>query len=93
MKLLTSKHDNTKGILLAFEEDDVKTLRLLHDNSLVFGMWMVWFKPEDESKNRLSEDIQPIVTKFPTVRGIAFINVVKGFAPTAIKEINNELGV
>ena len=56
-------------------------------------MWMVWFKPEDESKNRLSEDIQPIVAKFPTVRGIAFINVVKGFAPTAIKEINNELGV
>lgn len=86
MKLLVSKHDNTKGILLAFEDDDVKTLRLLHDNSLVFGMYLVWFKPEEHIVG-LSEQIAPIVIKFPSVRAIAFINVVKGFTPTEAKEI------
>lgn len=86
MKLLVSKHDNTKGILLAFEEDDVKTLHLIHDNSLIFGMYLVWFKPE-EGIVRLSEQIEPIVNKYPSVKAIAFINVVKGFVPTETKEI------
>lgn len=91
MKLLVSKQDNTKAILLAFEEDDVKTLRLLHDNSLVFGMYSIWFRVE--GKMATSEQIRPILEKFPAVKVIAFINVTKGFVPTVTKEISNELGV
>jgi len=95
MKLLISKHDDTKAILLAFEEDDVKTLHILHDNSLVFGMYLVWFRnvTNDESTEKLSEQIQPIVSKYPLVKAIAFLNITKGFVPTETKEINNELGI
>ena len=87
MKLLTSKQDNTKGILLAFGEDDTKTLHLLHDNNMVFGMYLVWFKMDDRPIEKLSEQIQPIVSKFPNVDAIAFLSITNGFVPSTPQEI------
>lgn len=80
MKLLINKSDNKKAIIVAFGEDDIKTLRILHDNKVVFGMWFVWFRQDDRPIEKLDKQIQPIVTKFPSAEGIAFINIVKGFA-------------
>ena len=84
MKLLINKSNPKEAIILAFGEDDIKTLHILNDNSLVFGMYLVWFGANGKP---LSEQIQPIVTKFPSVEGIAFLNMVNGFVPTVPKEI------
>ena len=87
MKLLINKSDNKKGIILAFGEDDIKTLHVLHDNKIVFGMYLVWFRQDDRPIEKLDKQIQPIVTKYPSVEGIAFLSIVKGFVPTTTKEI------
>ena len=87
MKLLISKSNNKNGIILAFGEDDVKTLHILHDNKIVFGMYLVWFRTDDRPIEKLDKQIQPIVTKYPSVEGIAFLSIVKGFVPTETKEI------
>lgn len=87
MKFLTSKSDNKKGIILAFNEDDVKTLQILYKNSLVFGMYLVWFRQDDRPIEKLDKQIQPIISKFPSAEGLAFINIVKGFVPINTKEI------
>ncbi len=82
MKFLISKSNNKSGIILAFGEDDVKTLRLLHANKMVFGMYLVWFRQDDRPIEKLDKQIQPIVIKYPSVEGIAFLSIVKGFVPT-----------
>jgi len=85
MKFLISKSDNKKGILLAFGEDDLKTLRILHENKIVFGMYLVWFRQDDRPIEKLDKQIQPIIAKFPSAEGLAFINIIKGFVPQAEK--------
>ena len=87
MKFLISKSDNKKGILLAFGEDDLKTLRILHENKIVFGMYLVWFRQDDRPIEKLDKQIQPIISKFPSAEGLAFINIVNGFVPINTKEI------
>ena len=87
MKFLISKSDNKKGILVAFGEDDVKTLQILPKNSLVFGMYLVWFKQDDRPIEKLDKQIQPIISKFSSAEGLAFINIIKGFVPTTTKVI------
>ena len=87
MKLLINKIDNRRAILLAFEEDDVKTLQILHKNSIIFGMYLVWFRVDDKPIEKLDKQIQPIVTKFPSVKGIAFLAITKGFVPIKAEEI------
>ena len=57
MKLLINKIDNRRAILLAFEEDDVKTLQILHKNSIIFGMYLVWFRVDDKPIEKLDKQI------------------------------------
>lgn len=87
MKLLINKTDNRQAILLAFGEDDVKTLQVLHKNSIVFGMYLVWLRVDNRPIEKLDKQIQPIVTKFPLVEGVAFLNIIKGFVPVKAEEI------
>jgi len=87
MKLLISKKTNKEAILLAFSEDDVKTLQILYKNNIVFGMYLVWFRVDNRPIEKLDKQIQPIVTKFPSVEGVAFLNIIKGFVPVKAEEV------
>jgi hypothetical protein len=87
MKLLINKSNPKEAIILAFGEDDVKTLQMLHTNSIVFGMYSVWTRQDDRPIEKLDAQIQPIVIRFPSVDGIAFLNIVKGFVPAVPKVI------
>jgi hypothetical protein len=85
MKLLIHETNKTKAILIAENTDDAKCLRLLYDNNVVFGMWKLWLdNPEDKGKDKV--EIKQLLTVFPDMKGVAWLNLVRGFVPA--EELN-----
>jgi hypothetical protein len=75
MKLLKSKSDETKVIVLATSEDDIEVLKTLWDNKVIFGAYTLIEvgKNTDTSYNK-------IIEKYPDTKLIMRINLVAGFA-------------
>jgi hypothetical protein len=81
MTLLIHQSDKSKAILVAKNEDDAKCLRLLYDNHVVFGLWKLWLD-NPEGKGRDNEAIKQLLTAFPDMKGVAWLNLVRGFIPS-----------
>jgi len=77
MKLLTSKSDNTKAIMIGMNDDDIKTLRFMFDMHIVWGFYRIWTK----GKGLSNENIQPLLDRFPEATIIGFFHSPKGFVP------------
>jgi hypothetical protein len=76
MKILRSKKDETKAIVLAMSEDDVEVLRILHEYMVVFGA----FEYVDDVSKLSGTEYEPILKIHPTTKTIMRINLVAGFA-------------
>lgn len=85
MKVLV--HENKKrALILALTEEDRRTLELFDNNHLIFGMYQTWYQnPEGRGKDEPT--IAGLLTKYPDLQGIGWLNILIDFVPGEIKHI------
>jgi len=83
MRIILNSKDNTKALVLAETESDKEALNIFYNNKIIFGLYQIWLK----GKNGEGEDrpeVKPYLEKVPTLTGIGWLNLVKGFVPTKL---------
>ena len=80
MVTLVSK-DNQKGLLIALDEEDKKTLYFLFDSHIVFGMYQITSMENMNSEHPNYPQYQKILVKFPSCVAVAHININSTFVP------------
>lgn len=83
MRIIFSTKNNTEALLVAETDGDKTVIKALYDNKIVFGLYKIWIRG-DEGKGENHPDIKPYLDKLPTLQGLAWLNVVKGFVPTKL---------
>ncbi len=76
MKQLVSKKYGRR-FLLAENEEELQIIRDMYSEHFVFGLYQIW--DGREGKGKEIPEIKAVITKFPQVIGIAFINEVPDF--------------
>jgi len=78
MKLIRSRKDPTKFLLIAMSDDDMETIQFLYDESICFGFYCLATIRKD---NQHYPDIKRLVTAFPGLKGCGYFSSPKGYVP------------
>lgn len=83
MRIILNSEDKDRALLIAETENDRECLRIFYDNHVLFGLYQIWLKsPEGKGENR--PEIKRYLDKIPTLTGLGWLNLVKGYVPTKI---------
>ena len=83
MRVILNTKDKTRALVLAETETDKESLRVFYDNHVLFGLYQIWLRtPEGKGENR--PEIKQYLDQIPTLTGIGWLNLVKGFVPTRV---------
>ena len=83
MRIILNNQDKTKALVLAETENDREALNIFFKSKIIFGLYQIWLKGKNgEGENR--PEIKPYLEKVPTLTGIGWLNLVKGFVPTKL---------
>lgn len=83
MRIVRNTKYPDRVLILAETDNDRETLKILYDSHIIFGLYQIWLKSPDGKGENLPE-IKPYLEKIPTLTGLGWLNIVKGFVPTKI---------
>lgn len=83
MRIVRNTKFPDKVLILAETDNDRESLELMYRSHVVFGLYQIWLKGE-EGKGENHPQVKPYLDKIPTLTGLGWLNLVKGFVPTRI---------
>lgn len=86
MKIILNKN-KTKALLLGFSGEDSEVIKFLYDTHIVFGLYYVWIKTEE---NKAEDFIKVLQDKYRELTSVGILNRVEGYVPKYQKTKNSQ---
>ncbi len=87
MKALVNKKNNTSAILLAFDEDDLKAIKILFP--ITWGFHTIWIRNKESPIYPNKETLMgKVYEKYPEALAIGLLTSPEGFVDGDKKEIS-----
>jgi len=83
MRIVRNTNYPDRVLILCETDNDRESLKILYESKIIFGLYQIWLRsPEGKGENR--PEIKPYLDKIPTLTGLGWLNIVKGFVPTQV---------